>query len=109
MRRQEAEERTYNYCTPPDNTYSYSNIHGAKMNNPDTLHKTLYQALGYTPTNTPEEIRQKYYRKAFIFHPDKITNPSEEDLQKWDVIRRTGVGSTTKRTKHITTRMETVT
>jgi len=94
MRREEEDDedtRFYNYYRPPDNTYSYANIHGAKMSNPDKSHKALYQALGCTPTSTPTEIRQKYYRKAFIFHPDKITNSSETDLQKWDVIRRANV------------------
>jgi len=94
MRREEIEDeetRFYNHYKPADDTYSYANIHNAETSNPSTSHKALYQALECTPTSTPTEIQKQYYKKAFIFHPDKITNPTETDLEKWDVIRRANV------------------
>jgi len=94
MRREEIEDedtRFYNHYKPADDTYGYANIHDVLTSNPSTSHKALYQALGCTPTSTREEITQQYYKKAFIFHPDKIANPSETDLEKWDVIRRANV------------------
>jgi len=61
------------------------------LNDTHSSPKALYKVLGCTPSSTPAEIYKQYFKKAFLFHPDRNENQSAEDLAKWNEIRRAGV------------------
>ncbi|KAL4957727.1 hypothetical protein BDW69DRAFT_155909 [Aspergillus filifer] len=47
----------------------------------------FYALLDISPAASPTEIRRAYRRTALKYHPDKITNPTQSDIDKFHLLQ----------------------
>lgn len=45
--------------------------------------KNHYDALGISPRATQADIKDAYYKLSMLYHPDKTTTKSEDDIKKF--------------------------